>query len=159
MSQKIEVIGQKFGRLLILNYSKKTPHNHRRYLAQCNCGKKCVVSKNSLLSGHTQSCGCLQRERTQDFNKLRINEKNPAYYHGLNSQAAKKHREFIRRRDKYKCQRCDKIQENDRKLDVHHIDGNHYNDDPKNEVSLCKGCHMKVTNDKNIWRPKFIGDE
>lgn len=33
-----------------------------RWLCQCNCGKKTVVTTDNLVSGHTKSCGCLRHE-------------------------------------------------------------------------------------------------
>ena len=55
------IIGQKINRLLVQGIS------HRRkgkvYLScLCDCGKKVIVQKYNLTSGHTKSCGCYQRE-------------------------------------------------------------------------------------------------
>ena len=35
-----------------------------KWKCQCDCGNIAYVSTNHLKSGHTQSCGCLQREKT-----------------------------------------------------------------------------------------------
>ncbi len=63
--------GQKFGRLTVLRkvQKEKTSINDR-YLyweCECDCGNKVVVASNNLNSGHTQSCGCLKRERTSEI--------------------------------------------------------------------------------------------
>lgn len=34
------------------------------WLCQCECGRKAVVAGRRLRNGHTQSCGCLQREES-----------------------------------------------------------------------------------------------
>ena len=47
----------------------------------------------------------------------------------------------IRRRDGFTCQNCGKYQ---RGLDVHHIDGNKWNCDPSNLISLCRSCHRFI---------------
>jgi hypothetical protein len=33
---------------------------------RCDCGKEKVVLSDHLMDGHTQSCGCLQKERARD---------------------------------------------------------------------------------------------
>jgi len=35
------------------------------------------------------------------------------------------------------CQACNEV----KKLDIHHIDGNHSNDVPENRLNLCSRCH------------------
>jgi len=55
---KIDLIGQKFGRLIIVKYIEKY-----RYLCQCDCGNKKIVRIYDLKSGHTKSCGCLNVEK------------------------------------------------------------------------------------------------
>ncbi len=47
----------------------------------------------------------------------------------------------IKERDKNKCRIC--LQKK-KVLVVHHIDGNRYNNDPKNLVTLCETCHIKI---------------
>ena len=42
--------------------SKGVPY----WLCRCRCGNEKRVLAYNLLSGHTQSCGCLQRERTRE---------------------------------------------------------------------------------------------
>ena len=35
----------------------------------CDCGKEVLTSKADVISGHTQSCGCLQSENTSKANE------------------------------------------------------------------------------------------
>lgn len=69
MSRYIDLTGQRFGRLVV----KERAPNHGRegtfWLCQCDRGKTAIVAGSKLRSGHTQSCGCLQRERTSKANK------------------------------------------------------------------------------------------
>ncbi len=61
-------------------------------------------------------------------------------------------RHFIRKRDNFQCQICEKNQkENGRKLDVHHIDYNKNNCNTSNLISLCIGCHKSVQVKKQKW--------
>ena len=66
----VNVIGKKYGRLLILDeYAKKNKSGRslRYVIAQCECGKQADVSKNKILRGITKSCGCLQRKNRSSF--------------------------------------------------------------------------------------------
>ena len=69
-------------------------------------------------------------------------------------------KESIRKRDSHICQKCgihqDEIDVYYRKLDVHHIDYNKYNLDPKNLISLCRKCHAKTNHDRLYWFEYFI---
>lgn len=57
------MIGQNYGRLTVLSLDN-SPHKQagKFYLCKCECGKETIVLGSSLRSGHTKSCGCLQRE-------------------------------------------------------------------------------------------------
>ena len=56
------VLGKKFGRLTVLEFQDKPGARKLHFLCQCDCGKKIVTTNDSLLSQHTISCGCYQRE-------------------------------------------------------------------------------------------------
>lgn len=61
------LVGQKFGRLTILeDLGYQTINNRRsRYLkCLCDCGKELIVAQADILSKHVQSCGCLRIETT-----------------------------------------------------------------------------------------------
>lgn len=57
-------------------------------------------------------------------------------------------KEYIRLRDRHICQECGKnvnhIDVTKRSAPVHHIDGNEKNNDTKNLVTLCIGCHLLI---------------
>ncbi len=57
----IDVVGQRFGRLLVLAMTRMG-----RYvgcLCQCDCGNRKTVGLGHLEDGHTRSCGCLVSEQ------------------------------------------------------------------------------------------------
>ena len=58
-----DLSGMKFGRLTVRNVSGRTSDRHLLWDCLCDCGKTVFVSSRDLTSGHTQSCGCLQREK------------------------------------------------------------------------------------------------
>jgi hypothetical protein len=55
------IIGQKFGRLTIINEAGKQ-YGIRCWNVLCDCGNHKVVSGYSIRIGATKSCGCLRRE-------------------------------------------------------------------------------------------------
>lgn len=63
-ARKKDLKGEKFGRLLVIRDSGQRKNNRVVWECQCNCGNVAYVVSSYLLSGETQSCGCLQKERT-----------------------------------------------------------------------------------------------
>lgn len=57
----VDIKGQRFGRLIAKSRAKDA-RPRAWWLCQCDCGRECVVSANSLRQGATKSCGCLQRD-------------------------------------------------------------------------------------------------
>lgn len=55
----INLIGEHFGELIVLEKSDVKKNNRVAWLCQCSCGNKTTVITNHLTSGHTKSCGCL----------------------------------------------------------------------------------------------------
>lgn len=67
MSRFIDLKGCRFGRLVVKEVIRQKGKIYWECL--CDCGNKVIVSGCHLRSGHTQSCGCLQRERTSDASR------------------------------------------------------------------------------------------
>lgn len=65
--------GQRFGKLTAMNYVRH-PEKGAHWLCVCGCGEKTVVRASQLKSGHTQSCGCLHRERVVTHNDSNSSE-------------------------------------------------------------------------------------
>lgn len=66
MSKHHELVGKRFGRLVVLS---KERHNGRtKWNCQCDCGTIKSVIGSSLVLGHTKSCGCLIKEVTAKRN-------------------------------------------------------------------------------------------
>lgn len=77
--QEKKLIGKKFNRLFVIKTNIIDEKGKKHYLCKCDCGDYCVVEGNKILSGHTKSCGCLQKEESS---KVLINIVNN-HYHGL----------------------------------------------------------------------------
>jgi hypothetical protein len=59
-----DITGQVFGRLTVIERAG-TKHNCAAWKCKCVCGKEKIVSRHCLMHG-TESCGCLNRERTSE---------------------------------------------------------------------------------------------
>lgn len=52
--------GDKYGRLILLETFVES--GRRKWLCRCDCGTEKVILQQSLLTGNTKSCGCLQMQ-------------------------------------------------------------------------------------------------
>lgn len=60
---KIEMIGMRFGRLTVIEEVQKNRWGERMFVCRCDCGNIThPISRGSLRSGDTSSCGCLAKE-------------------------------------------------------------------------------------------------
>lgn len=91
MSAKVDLTGQRFGRLIVIKELprktalRKTP----LWLCQCDCGNTCEAYSDSLRGGK-KSCGCILKERRREAEAKRaageaIRAKNKALLarHGM----------------------------------------------------------------------------
>lgn len=75
----MNIIGRRFGRLVVTGISRKTISSGREIISwkcSCRCGGKTTTSTNHLTSGHTSSCGCLRYERLLSANLKHGHTKN-----------------------------------------------------------------------------------
>lgn len=63
-----ELTDKRFGRLYVLDFDHMGARGMSYWLCECDCGNRTVVSRSSLLSGLTKSCGCLGREGAEPIN-------------------------------------------------------------------------------------------
>ena len=72
MPKKIDLTGQTINRLVVIREAGRDKGGHVLWLCRClgktgdDCGNECVVSSDALRKQRTQSCGCLQRDRTRE---------------------------------------------------------------------------------------------
>ena len=59
---KKDIKGQKFGRLTVLEDVGRDKREEVLWRCICECGNEIVALGGNLRSGHTQSCGCLNKE-------------------------------------------------------------------------------------------------
>lgn len=62
----IDLTGQCFGRLTVLQRSKQNaPNGNARWYCRCDCGQYVTVDGYRLRHGMTASCGCLRAEKSR----------------------------------------------------------------------------------------------
>ena len=57
MPKKLDLTGQRFGKLTVLRPSEDIG-GHTAWVCLCDCGQETIVKTTSLQSAHTRSCGC-----------------------------------------------------------------------------------------------------
>lgn len=73
MAKRIDLTGQKFGRLTVISYAGRSYYGHTQWKCKCDCGNEILTVYQSLKSGCTKSCGCLKSEiSSETFKKLAI---------------------------------------------------------------------------------------
>lgn len=65
MVGKQDIIGKRFGRLTVIEYSH-TENNRTYWKCRCDCGNIVIRRRKELSAGNTKSCGCLNRERAAE---------------------------------------------------------------------------------------------
>ncbi len=148
LDHKNDIVGLRFGNLLVNKWVGVDSKDNSLYSCTCDCGNVVVVHQYKLKISHTKSCGCL---------KHRSGSENPNWNPNLSDEwrAIQRSRRYlpenrifvesVLKRDNFKCQAC--FIENE-KLHVHHKDAwsinvqRHF--DLQNGITLCKRCHRKL---------------
>ena len=85
MWKKKDIKGEVFGRLTAISFDHthiyKCGTKEDYWLFECSCGKKIIASIHNVMSGNTNSCGCLKKElwlkeRTKHGGTLNQREKS-----------------------------------------------------------------------------------
>lgn len=73
MTKRIDLTGQRFGRLVVLGYSH-TKNGQAFWSCQCDCGNTKQIRGSDLRAGKSLSCKCLNYEvsRTHKMSKTKI---------------------------------------------------------------------------------------
>ena len=70
MSKRINLVGQRFGRLLVKRFVGSNKHRQSKWECVCDCGNTSIVSTTCLRRSKcpTKSCGCIRPGITVDEN-------------------------------------------------------------------------------------------
>jgi hypothetical protein len=69
MTSPRDLIGQRFGRLLVLSFGEKR-EGYRYWLCRCDCGTIKHIPQSTMTQGICISCGCYKIERTREWNSV-----------------------------------------------------------------------------------------
>lgn len=64
MARYENIIGNKYGKLLVVSEVGKVIHGRKCYYVECicDCGNRVLREKSHVKGGNTRSCGCMQHE-------------------------------------------------------------------------------------------------
>lgn len=125
----------------------------RRWRCECVCGQETFVVHSKLTTGHTQSCGCLNREGSRDRAKVILAGKRGQAHPRWNPELADEDRKYARcpehqawskqvlRRDKWRCVACGV----GGSVHAHHLRSYRLHpeirSDLNNGATVCPDCH------------------
>jgi hypothetical protein len=73
-----DLAGQTFGRWTALRLSEERGKGtgggrvKAMWICRCQCGTEKAINSSSLVTGNSQSCGCLKSERMTEYNTVRV---------------------------------------------------------------------------------------
>lgn len=167
-TKKIDLVGKKFNRLLVIDECVDKKCTEAVWNCECECGNITKVKASKLKNGSTKSCGCYTRERIKiagtdwarskegrkiisERNRKRVGTLAANWKGGLEEEnirlrysvESRAWRQKVYERDGFLCQNC-KIKGN--RLNAHHIIPWASNPDLRfdinNGITLCKSCHI-----------------
>lgn len=106
MSKYENLLGQKFGKLTVLEFAEikyiHTKDARVYWKCQCDCGNIRNISAGRLKNGSAKSCGCLRKELLVARNSIKPGESAANFLFARYKQAAKEHnREFTLTKEKF----------------------------------------------------------
>jgi hypothetical protein len=78
--RRLDLEGQKYGRLTLIYSTGINKSKQRMWLAQCDCGKETIVCQQHVRDGRTTSCGCFHKENQTKHGMAHTKEWH-AYHH------------------------------------------------------------------------------
>ena len=64
----IDLTGQKFGKLTVIEYAGKNKDNRAMFYCECECGKRDVAVGTYLVKKRQQDCGCISGSKGKNLN-------------------------------------------------------------------------------------------
>ena len=72
------VSGERYGKLTVIKREGTGPYGDATYLCQCDCGNTTIVDRQKLITGNTQSCGCIKSRGEQKIQNI-LQQENLIY--------------------------------------------------------------------------------
>lgn len=105
------LIGRRFNLLVAIEKTiERTKSKEIIWRCICDCGKESLVNSHALISGHTTSCGCKQRESARKYCR-KIGKKNIKHGHRVNYEKTREYNTWMAmvqrcsnpKHDSFKC--------------------------------------------------------
>ena len=98
VEHKFDVVGKRFGRLVVTGFVGTSGRDRYRAVCKCSCGNTKDIYVYSLLRGYTTSCGCYNSERTSAQFTTHGMRQAPEYnvWSGMKKRCLNKNDEFYR---------------------------------------------------------------
>lgn len=74
MGKMIDLINQRFGKLVVIENMGKLDNRRYYWKCQCDCGTIVIKEGSKLRSGNTKSCGCSQHDGLKQYNKRQTDQ-------------------------------------------------------------------------------------
>jgi len=143
-----DLTGRVFGRLVVLSRAGSNRFQKPTWLCRCGCGKEKILVGNSLLTGNSQSCGCIQKETMRKIRwNLNLTAEERATSRNREMAISGLHlwREDVFKRDGYGCVVCGNHKSG--VLVAHHKESWNRNKDLRLNVNngdtVCTECHKE----------------
>ena len=138
-----DLTGHRFGRLTVLGLAEDMgDYNKRYWRCKCECGNYSKVKTENLMSGNSNSCGCVRLEYLgKNHPNYNPNIPDEERFNRRGNDHKLWSRQVLSQND-YTCQICSQHGGN---LNAHHLNG--WNAFPEqrfdldNGVTLCVDCH------------------
>lgn len=78
-SCKLDIMGKRFGKLVIVEELYHDKKSRRIVKCKCDCGNEHVCKLTDLITEHTMSCGCLKKSKGEMFIDNILKENNVYY--------------------------------------------------------------------------------
>lgn len=146
MPKLIDLIGQKFGRWTVLERVFPNKGSHAAWDCECICGQIITVSSSDLRSGHSQSCGCLQKEMTS----MRLAGKKNHRWSGNDVKYRAAHEWLTKHKPRPAlCEGCRARPP----CDLSYNKGKGWSRNIDDYIWLCRSCHMQKDLGISEFRP------
>lgn len=111
---KDELVGMRFGKLLVVDKASEKRNGYYVYLCKCDCGNPDTlkITSTSLRRGKATSCGCVRREKLRRASQNRaidITGQHFGTYIALEPTNERKSKSVVW---KFECQECKRIYKN-----------------------------------------------
>ena len=99
MPKILDLIGERYGKLTVIEYSGKTKNNKTKWICLCDCGAEVEVQTALLRNGKTQSCGCIKSDMLVKRNTTHGKAKTPEHQAWLSAKARTTNPNFTQSKD------------------------------------------------------------